>query len=164
MYKKILAPLDGSKLAECALEHVKTIATGCSVPEVVLLRVVDPSYSFGIGEIAASNPKLAYEVEQETEKEHKTQAQKYVDELADRLKNSGVAATGVVIAGTISSSIAGEILNYAHKNNVDLIIMSTHGRSGVTRWAFGSIADRVSHYSTVPVLMISSPGCRSGKA
>ena len=43
MYKKILVPLDGSKLAECALEHVKTIAIGCNVPEVVLFRVVEPN-------------------------------------------------------------------------------------------------------------------------
>ena len=45
MYKKILVPLDGSELAECALEHVKAIAIGCNVPEVVLLRVVEPTYT-----------------------------------------------------------------------------------------------------------------------
>ena len=43
MYKKILVPLDGSKLAECALDHVKTIAAGCNVPEVIILRVVEPN-------------------------------------------------------------------------------------------------------------------------
>jgi nucleotide-binding universal stress UspA family protein len=43
LYKKILVPLDGSALAECALEHVKTIAAGCNVPEIVLLRVVEPN-------------------------------------------------------------------------------------------------------------------------
>lgn len=160
MYNKILAPLDGSQLAECALEHVKSIATGCSVPEVVLLRVVDPSYSFDIGELAASNAKLAAQVEQQTEKEHKIQAQKYVDEKADQLKKVGVSAKGELISGTTSGSIAEEILNYAQKNNVDLIIMSTHGRSGITRWAFGSTADRITHYSTVPVLIISPRGCR----
>ena len=53
MYKKILVPLDGSKLAECALEHVKAIATGCNVPEVVLLRVVEPTYT-GADALSAS--------------------------------------------------------------------------------------------------------------
>jgi len=47
MYKKILVPLDGSELAECALEHLKAIAIGCCVPEVVLLRVVEPTYAVG---------------------------------------------------------------------------------------------------------------------
>ncbi len=156
MYKKILVPLDGSDLAECALEHVKAIATGCNVPEVVLLRIVEPSSSFSTGELAASNAKLATQVEQEVEKDHKTKAKQYIDKKADKLKKEGIAVTSAIISGKAAEGI----LNYAEKNNIDLIIMSTHGRSGISRWAFGSTADRVSHYSTVPILIVSPRGCR----
>jgi nucleotide-binding universal stress UspA family protein len=156
MYKKILAPLDGSELAECALEHVKAIATGCNVPEVILLRVVEPISSFDIAELAAANTKLATQVEQVVEKEQITQAKQYIDKKADKLKKEGVAATGNIISGKAPD----EILNYAEKNQVDLIVMSTHGRSGISRWAFGSVADRISHYSTIPVLIVSPHGCR----
>jgi nucleotide-binding universal stress UspA family protein len=156
MYKKILAPLDGSELAECALEHVKAIATGCNVPEVVLLRVVEPISSFDIAELAAANTKLATQVEQVVEKEHKTQAKQYIDKKVDKLKREGVAAIGNIISGKAPD----EILNYAEKNQVDLIVVSTHGRSGISRWAFGSVADRISRYSTIPVLIVSPHGCR----
>jgi nucleotide-binding universal stress UspA family protein len=156
MYKKLLAPLDGSELAECALEHVKAIATGCNVAEVVLLRVVEPISSFDIGELAASNAKLATQVEQNVELVHKNEAMQYINKKADKLKKEGVNSTGTIIFGKASE----EILKYAENNQVDLIIMSTHGRSGISRWAFGSVADRISHYSTIPVLIISPHGCR----
>ena len=58
MYKKILVPLDGSELAECALEHVKAIASGCNVPEVVLFRVVEPTY-LGADALSASSVMYA---------------------------------------------------------------------------------------------------------
>ena len=156
MYKKILVPLDGSDLAECSLAHVKAIATGCNVPEVILLRIIEPITSFDIGELAASNAKLASQVEQNVEKMHKTQAMDYINEQVDKLKKQGLNPTGF----TMSGKAAEEILNYADKNQVDLIIMSTHGRSGISRWAFGSVADRVVHYSTAPVLLVSPLGCR----
>jgi nucleotide-binding universal stress UspA family protein len=155
MYKKLLAPLDGSELAECALEHVKAIATGCNVPEVVLLRVVEPIFS-DIGELAASNAKLATQVEQNVEEVHKNEAMQYINRKADKLKKEGVNSTGTIIFGKASE----EILKYAENNQFDLIIMSTHGRSGISRWAFGSVADRISHYSPIPVLIISPHGCR----
>jgi nucleotide-binding universal stress UspA family protein len=156
MYKKILVPLDGSELAECTLAHVKAIASGCNVPEVILLRIAEPVSSFVIGELAAANTKLATQVEQYDEKEHKTQAKQYVAQKADELKKEGIAAQPVVVSG----NPADKILDYANENQVDLIIMSTHGRSGISRWAFGSVAEKVVRHATVPVLTISPSGCR----
>ncbi len=156
MYQKILAPLDGSELAECALEHIKAIAIGCNVPEVILLRVIEPISSFDIGELAASNPKLATQVEQYEERERKTQVNQYMNKKADRLKKEGLSAQAKVVSG----NPADEILGYAKKNQVDLIVMSTHGRSGISRWAFGSVAEKVLRHSTIPVLIVSAPGCR----
>jgi nucleotide-binding universal stress UspA family protein len=156
MYKKILVPLDGSSMAECTLDHVKAIATGCSVPEVVLLRVVEPVSSFDIGELAASSPKVATQVEQQEEEQHRNIARQYVDEMASKLKMEGVAATGNIIPGKAAEGI----LNYAQNNQVDLIVMSTHGRSGISRWAFGSVADKIIRHSLIPVLIVAPTGCR----
>jgi nucleotide-binding universal stress UspA family protein len=146
VYKKILVPLDGSKLAECTLDHVKTIATGCHVPEVVLLRVVE-------------EPVLPY-IEaaflHDTKDKMEADAKKYLSKVADTLKKDGVAAKVAVVRG----EAAHDILEYTKKNNVDLIIISTHGLSGAFRWVFGSVADRVVRHSPVPVLTIAPAGCR----
>jgi nucleotide-binding universal stress UspA family protein len=151
MYKKILVPLDGSELAECALEHVKTIAIGCNVPEVVLFRVVEPTY-LGTDALSASSvvySDLINQIQQNAENYIKAATQKFV-------RLSGINAQSTLAYG----NAADEILKYAQNNQVDLIIMTTHGRSGVSRWLFGNVADRVSHHSTVPVLIIAPPGCR----
>ncbi len=154
MYKKILVPLDGSSSSECILGHVKTIATGCSVPEVILLRVVETATSVIRNFYVPS--EWPAEVKAADDKA-KAEAEKYLSGLAGELKQEGIVAKTVSI---MSSETDEEILKYATENKVDLIIMSTHGRSGATRWAFGSVADRVIRYSTVPVLIASPKGCR----
>lgn len=151
MYKKIMVPLDGSDLAECALEHVKAIALGCGVPEVILFRVVEPIYT---GADAMSYGAVMYaDLVNQIEKT----AQEYITDVTARFKkDSGIEARPMVTHG----GAADEILEYSKKNQVDLIIMTTHGRSGVSRWLFGNVADKVSRHSTVPVLVIAPPGCR----
>ncbi len=154
MYNKVLVPLDGSSFSECILGHVKAIATGCSVQEVTLLRVEEPAtsavHTFYVPSEWASQVKAA-------DDKAKAEAEKYLSGLAGELKQEGIAVKTVSI---MSSETDGEILKYATENKVDLIIMSTHGRSGVTRWAFGSVTDRVIRHSTVPVLIASPKGCR----
>ena len=76
--------------------------------------------------------------------------------MADDLNKDGVAAETAVVSGKPAEAI----LDYAKQNQVELIIMSTHGRSGVGRWAFGSVADRILRYSVAPVLLIPPAGCR----
>ncbi|MBM2824726.1 MAG: UspA protein [Dehalococcoidales bacterium] len=152
MYKKILAPLDGSELAECSLQHVRAVAAGCQVPEVVLLRVVEPMSSLAYAAYAETNGEWLAQ----TEEEEKARARDYIEKMAVRLKKEGIAAQAVVISG----KAADEILNYANKNQVELIIMSTHGRSGISRWAFGSVADRIVRHAKIPVLIVSAPACR----
>jgi len=68
----------------------------------------------------------------------------------------GVAAKSITLEGKPAETI----IDYAAKNDIDLIIMSTHGRSGPSRWAFGSVADRVIRSSIVPVLIAVPKGCR----
>ena len=155
MYKKILVPLDGSVLAECALEHVKAIALGCNVPEVILFRVVEPA--FAISDALSDGAIIYTELINQIQKE----AEEYINSITLKFKlKTGLAVQSVLAYG----NAAGEILDYTGKNGVDLIIMTTHGRSGVSRWLFGNVADRVSHHSTVPVLIIAPSGCRINTA
>ena len=147
MYKRILAPLDGSQLSECTLEHVKAIATGCQVPEVILLWIIEPPTQI------AEAPE---EFIRDAGKRALDYAKDYLSKVADSLKKENIATRTVVLGGRP----ADEILDYAKKNNVDLVIMSTHGRSGVSRWAFGSVTDRVVRHSIAPVLVASPEGCR----
>ncbi len=153
MYKRMLAPLDGSELSECSLQHVKTIATGCGVPEVVLLRVVEPLSASMIEGLAEAGGEFITRVEND----NKSRAKDYISKMVEKLNKEGLTVTGDIVYGRADE----EILDYAKKNGVDLIIMSTHGRSGISRFAFGSVADRVARHSTVPVLLTSPAGCRT---
>lgn len=154
MYQKILAPLDGSDFSECSLDHVKAIATGCQVPEVVLLRVVEPIHSSDVAayvEAGIDTTLLMKDVQQS--------AETYIARVAESLSKAGLPAKGVVVTGWAADSI----MKYAEENGVDLIIMSTHGRSGISRWVMGSITDKVVRSSRIPVLSVSPPGCRTSQ-
>lgn len=155
MYKKILAPLDGSELGECSLEHVKAIATGCSVPEVILLRVIEPLSAATVASLAEAGGNWVTAAENE----NRDQSKDYVAKMVKQLNREGLATKGETPYGRADE----EILKYAEKNKVDLIIMSTHGRSGISRWAFGSVTDRVVRHSTIPVLIVTPAGCRTGQ-
>ena len=72
-----------------------------------------------------------------------------------RLIKKGVNAKTEVLLGKPAEAIT----SYAEKNGIDLIIMSSHGRSGISRWASGSVAERVFRSACVPVLMVRAPGC-----
>jgi nucleotide-binding universal stress UspA family protein len=150
MYQKIVAPLDGSELSECSLEHVVALAQGCQIPSVVLLTVVEPANRY------ASYTGLAQETLEGLRNEFWAQTKEHLDKVADSLKKKGVNASTVIVEG----KPAEEILDYAEKEKADLIIMSTHSSSGFSRWAFGSVADRVVRHSPVPVLVIAPAGCR----
>jgi len=151
MYKKILAPMDGSELSECSLPHIKAIAGGCHVPEVVLLHVIEPLRQAGWMEGYYDDAVL-----NKMKKEAEQRIQDDLTKLADSLNSEGITTRTVITHGMP----ANEILDYAGKNNVDLIIISTHGSSGIVRWALGSVADRVLRHSQAPVLVIAPKACR----
>jgi nucleotide-binding universal stress UspA family protein len=161
MYQKILVPLDGSEFAECALEHVKAIALGCKVPEVVLLNVIRPIPT-QIPDVRIEVGHVPQEWLVKTEKENQAEAQKYISSVAKKLNSEGITAKGVTVkADPQARDPAKEILDYVSKNQVDLIIMTTHGQSGISRWWFGTVADRIVRHSTAPVLIVAPPGCRT---
>ena len=136
MFKKILVPLDGSRLAEKVLPQVEKISRCCQ-PEVHLFQVV-----------------VTYEIEPEKEKAERTRllrdARLYLEKVAARMGKKKVKSHAVVAYG----KDAVQICEYARKNKFDLIAMATHGRSGFSRWALGSVADKVLSCSRVPVLLV----------
>lgn len=160
MYNKILVPIDGSKIAECTFGHIQEIAGGGQAKEVILLNVL-AAISPPFLEVESQYQIDAMVKQQEKEEiAFKERAQNYLVGAVEYLKTQGVTAQFVMIKPEATQSTADVILNYAEKNNIDLIIMSTHGRSGISRWAFGSVADRVIRHSVTPVLIVSPKGCR----
>ena len=150
MYQHIMVPLDGSELAECVLGHVVSVAKGCAVPKVTLIRVVTPITIYGTefdGSIGL--PEL-----QKVEQENVASARKYLDNQAVQLKEKGIDAQAQVFFGNVLESLT----DFAEKNKVDLIIIATHGRSGISRWVWGSVADRILRSAKVPVMMVRPPG------
>jgi nucleotide-binding universal stress UspA family protein len=154
MYKKIMVPLDGSDLAESVLPHVKAIASGSQVMQVVLVRVVDPlGYPIMVrvhGEFGIPDKK-GEQIQQERNKAAET----YLQKVEKQLKAEGLEISSAVLEGEIAETL----IHYATENSVDLIVMTTHGRSGISRWLLGSVADRMVSHSCVPVLMVRAPGC-----
>jgi len=135
MFKKILVPLDGSKRAEKILPQVKELVK-FSGAEVHLLKVV-----------------MSYEIDPKKDKEELEklagEAQEYLDQVTARLKKKGIQASATVAYG----KDAVQICDYASGKKCNLIAMSTHGRSGLSRWALGSVADKVLQCSSVPVML-----------
>jgi nucleotide-binding universal stress UspA family protein len=156
MYRKILVPLDGSKMAECVIPHVKTIAKGSEGIEIVLFRVCEPPVI-----LADYPPSLkadwAAHVQEETAHAQE-QCSLYLGNAEKSLREAGFKTTTQSGLG----KPAEEIVNYSVANGVDLIVMATHGRSAVTRWAFGSIADKVLRSSPVPVMVVRPEECKEG--
>ncbi len=150
MYKHLLVPLDGSKLAEEALPHAEAIARRFGA-RITLFQVaasvpiptsVDPISGTG------SEAMVALEALETAERD----AERYLREVASRSNLQGLEVTPEVTRGKASK----EIVLRAHRRDVDLIVMSTHGRSGLGRLVFGSVADAVLRESGTPILLIHS--------
>jgi nucleotide-binding universal stress UspA family protein len=152
MYQTMLVPLDGSKLAECVLSHVETLARGCQAKRVIFARVVEPFHQ-PAGDYVLPEGQI-----QKVEAESKAASEKYLKEIISRSKYDGVRMDSAVLYGSVADTLA----EFASKNQVDIIVIATHGRSGVSRWVWGSVADRILRSSCVPVLMVRAPGCVPG--
>lgn len=145
MYRKILVPLDGSKVAEGVLPHAKALAYSEGAELILLTVGANPAVDF-----AFSDPGIAQSAISEQEERSK----KYVTEIERQLQAAGFKTSTMLRVG----SVAEVILGVAEELDVDCIAMSTHGRTGPARWLLGSIAERVVHNSKVPVLLIRATG------
>jgi nucleotide-binding universal stress UspA family protein len=152
MFERVLVPLDGSKVGEAALpvieQLIEKLPAGMQV-EVTLLGVITLLRHWVV--VGEASAPVSY-----TEDELRLIRQRVTDYLTrtgESLKKRGVVIKTMVSNG----NAADEILKAADEVNADLIAMSTHGRSGWRRLAFGSITDKVLHGSHIPVLMVRAP-------
>ena len=143
MYKKILVPLDGSELAKKGLSEAEKLAK-CFGAELVLFEVVPFMPIYGSPELVT--PLIIDEKQKEA-------AEQYLANLCEELKKKDFKVTATVKTG---QQVAVEIIDFAKENGVDLIVMSTHGRSGITRWVLGSVALKVLARAGVPILLLRS--------
>jgi nucleotide-binding universal stress UspA family protein len=145
MYRTILVPLDGSALAEAALTHALAMGqAGRST--IALLRVP-------VLHIASQPPTLGETLPDAMahyDDELYQRVKDYLDHLATRLPESGLAVTTDLRYGDVPTAI----LDYADEIGADLIVMSTHGRGGIARWLLGSVASKIVQSAHCPVLLI----------
>ncbi len=139
MYRRILVPLDGSDLAETAIPHAELLAstTGAELEliRVTLLRFLQAPD--GHSYVAQENG------------DH-DEAEGYLRRWQQRLSSKGIAASYQVRGG----NVAEEIVEYAAATEADLIVMSTHGRTGARLWAYGSVAEKVLRAAPCSVLVV----------
>ncbi len=150
MYKKIMVCLDGSELAEQVLPYASELA-GRFGSALVLLRVVPEPVLVtpGIPGVAGM-PVVTSRMGRQVESEER-QAETYLESVAERLlKQHGLHAECVTMLGAAGQTI----VEYAAANEVELIAIATHVRTGPGRVLFGSVADYVTRQSRLPVLLI----------
>jgi nucleotide-binding universal stress UspA family protein len=138
MYSKIIVPLDNSALAECALPHAEALARGLGI-KLVLLQVVP-------------YPEIT---DAAMEADWASKARDYLDDLAEDLKTGGVTNVEVEI---LWGEMPKTIIDYAQSDEKALVVMSTHGRTGLSKLAYGSVTESVLHEATgIPVLIVRCP-------
>lgn len=154
MDEKIIVPLDGSLVGESALPYVEDLVSKLSPEvkaEVILLQVLFPLSGQSMYVVKDVGPDKEY-----TEKlmeENKKAALNYLNKTGEALRGKGVKVTAKVAIGDVSE----EIVKAAEEIDANLIAMSTHGRSGISRWAFGSVADKVLRQGgRIPVAMVKA--------
>jgi nucleotide-binding universal stress UspA family protein len=139
----ILVPLDGSTLAECVLPHVKAIAP-VTKARVTLIHVLEHPENRSGG--PPVDP-LGWHMQ-------KQEAQRYMEEKIEQLQKEGLDASMVILEGKPAEGI----IDYAHANAVDLIALSTHGRTGLTGWNVSSVVQKVLLRSYRSILLVRAYG------
>lgn len=143
MFDTILVPLDGSNLAEECLEKVKEIALAHK-SKVILLRV-----AFALVFPGSDPTNAQIQVTEE--------AEGYLEKVEKVFKGAGIRVETIVRYGFPAE----EILAQIKRGGIDLLAMTTHGRSGPVRLMMGSVAEQVVRHSDIPVLLFRASGSRS---
>lgn len=144
MYRHILVPLDGSALAEQVLPHVHALAANEGTTKITLLRAVPPIFTTSVdySGMLATTTEAITQMEQE--------ALDYLQHIARQFQSEGYEVHTEISALPPAEAI----IEYAENHNVDLIVIATHGRSGLSRWVFGSVTQKVVQVAPTPVLVI----------
>lgn len=139
-YRKILVPLDGSILAEQVLPHLQRLATPGETT-LVLVTVMDPTH-YVVAQGRYLPPNYFTHL--------RSSAEAYITKQGRQLEAAGFQVEAYVV----EEDAAGGILQAAATAQVDLIAMTTHGRSGFVRWALGSVAERIVSETPLPVFLV----------
>ena len=131
-------------MAEAVLPNVRGLAERFG-SEVTVLQVLTPI------PVTYYGVYVDMAVIEDVEQAARTTANTYIQQTVARLEALGLKAKAVLME---ELSVADSILEYAEQNRIDLIAMSTHGRTGIGRWLLGSVADRVVNHSKTPMLLV----------
>lgn len=149
MYKRVLVPLDGSELAECALSHVKALVKEGSIGEVIVLNVVGADIPWDEMDKGIDFNAFRQELI--------NTSQEYLAKVGSRLSTEGIKVKTEFIEANRPAHV---IADYAQKNGIDMIIITTHGYTGMQKLLLGSVAFKVLHEAHVPVLLIRPESCQ----
>ena len=151
LLRRIMVPLDGSEIGEAALCYAVALAKKTSA-EIDLIEVFEQVRGVGASGARYSVP--------EDESVRKSLLS-YLDHVAGPIKSEGLTVSTTVLFG----KAADNIVEYAEKNGIDLVALSTHGRSGLGRWVFGNVTDKILHTGDAPVLVahaaVEWPSCKT---
>jgi nucleotide-binding universal stress UspA family protein len=147
MYEKILVPTDGSETAENAVEHALDLAEkyGAEVHALYVVDVDSMSLSLGAEQVDRLQQGQFDEME-----EVKSKAEEATGYVADRARERGLDTVEHIAGGQPHSIVA----EYAEDHGIDLVVMGSHGRSGVKRALLGSVTERTLRSTHVPVLVV----------
>ncbi|MCX6009711.1 MAG: universal stress protein [Chloroflexi bacterium] len=145
--RKILVTLDGSHFSEAIIPYVEKLAKVMG-SEVVLLRVIEPAK---LPQLAAYIDREKYEKDFIAKLER--EAERYLGKKKTALASKGVKVNSAFLEGKPVETI----LQYTEDNSVNLIALTTHGFSGITKWAYGSVASRIIEGSSKPTLLVRPP-------
>ena len=146
MFNHLLVPLDGSPLAEAALPAATEMASKFN-SKITLAWVIQPPHLIMTAASGSVYAQLLTEMRNQSEQD----AHSYLRSHKDLLRQQGYNVQAIVTEG---ENIADALLEVTADQEIDTIIMSTHGRGGISRWVFGSVADKVLRQAEVPVLLI----------
>jgi nucleotide-binding universal stress UspA family protein len=144
MYSRVVVPLDGSLVAETALKHATEFASLLQVP-LHLVRVVD---AHTLEQTAGTGIGFDYSVVESLLQTEIDDARAYIEKTAQDLASSGRDVTHAIVTGPVARSIVDQL------EAGDLLVIASHGRTGVARWFLGSVAEEVMRHAKVPVLLV----------
>lgn len=145
MYKRILVPLDGSNRAEQILGHVEGLALA-NRSLVILLQVVQPEI------ISDGYKSVMIRQTEETNQRRQEEVKGYLSKIASKLRQKGINTQIVVEAGAVVATI----LRVAQSEKAELIAMASHGRTGLARVFYGSVAAGILQMVDRPLLLVRS--------
>jgi len=172
MLQKILVPLDGSEFAECVIPYVEELCQRCNPVEIVLIQVIRPPsgrslsdpiarpliYDYPVLRLPDPPPEINTKLHRTFQDQEIASARAQVEAtllpVAKRFCDGG-AFTRVAVG---FGRPAEQIVEFAEQQRMDLIVMSTHGRSGLSRWVFGSVAEKVLRGTHLPILLVRPEG------